>query len=374
MLIGVKGYGRHKQLRVYKLEGNKYTQLCELDYDSFSAGDLDGDGRLEIASVMRIDKEIPYVKLQVRSLSGNLYKVGLEMALEDGSYPDNVVIGAASEDKQAIFVDLGIGAHSGLTEIIIKENGKYTSTLSCDKGDELHHAFKPYPLLSKDINNDGIIEIGIQSMPPETDNLPMAAIPWINDWYRWNGNDGLIQKPVLQEYSNYGEGFRFIIPDNWSGKFTIENKTDEISDVKSVHFVYLGTDKMKAELLALHIIPKEDWLRQEQLFQNNSRAYLLFGENSKNMLVAELPRDYSKLSEKSLKEYKEMLLDQENIKRRFLAIEIDTQMLYDEKGVLNPEYARKAVKETADRLIYALSVETSKCFTSYFFSCRILLD
>ncbi|MGI6225629.1 MAG: BsuPI-related putative proteinase inhibitor [Peptococcales bacterium] len=365
VLIGVKGKDQAKQLRIYKLQGDKYTHLYNLDYDRFSVGDLEGDGTLEIASIIRVDGEKPYVKLQVHSLSNNSYKLEQEIKLEDYAYPDNVVIGAAKEGIRGIFVDLGVGAHSAFTEIIIKEDGKYKRALSHAEGDELQPTFKPYPLLSHDINNDGIIEVGIQSMPPETDHLPMVAIPWINNWYQWDGKEALIQKPILQEYSNYGEDYRFIFPDNWSGKITIENKTDDTDDIVSVHFIYLEEDKMRAELLVLNFIPKENWPQEEQIFQNNNRSYVLLGENDKNMLVAELPQDYSKLSGESLKEYKEMLLDREGVKRSFTAIRNYTKMLYDEKGILKSEYAKKAIKETADRLIHALSVKDFECISDF---------
>lgn len=170
VLIGIKGHDKHKQLKAYKLQGTKYEHFYSLDYDSFSVEDLEGDGTLEIASIIRIDELIPFVKLQTHGLVDDSYKIEYEMDFEDGSYPDNVVIGAAREGRQGIFVDLGIGAHSGFTEILIKDNGEYKSALTYNKGDELPPTFKPYPLLCKDINNDGIIEVGIQQAPPETED------------------------------------------------------------------------------------------------------------------------------------------------------------------------------------------------------------
>lgn len=364
MLLGVKGDAQHNQLRIYRLQDDKYTLLDKIDYDRFSAGDLDNDGNLEIASLLRTDKKIPNVKLQVHSLFGKAYQVEHERDFEDGSYHDNVVIGAVKKDQQGIFVDLGIGAHSGLTEIIIKENGKYQSALASATGDELPPTFKPYPLISQDINNDGIIEVGIQAMPPGTDHLPMVAIPWINNWYQWNGKDGLLSEPVLQEYSNYGEDYRFVIPDNWAGKFTIENKTAETSDLASVHFIYLASDNLQAQLLALHLIPKADWTQQEQEFRNNNRSYVLLGENSKNILAAELPQDNGKLTGESLKEYQKMLLNETSVKRSFRAIKNETHMLYNEKGILKPEYAKPLIKETADKLLYALSVNDAESISA----------
>jgi hypothetical protein len=312
VLIGVKGHEQHKQLRVYKLHENKYTPLYKFDYDKFSIGDLDEDGILEIASIIRTNKEIPYVKLQVHGLSDNSYKVEHEMEFVEGSYYDNVVIGTVREGKQGIFVDLGVGAHSGVTEIIIKENGKYKSALPYNKGDELPPTFKPYPLLSKDINNDGIIEVGIQSMPPETDNLPLAAIPWINNWYQWDGEDGLTL--VMKEFST--RDYQFVIPQNWYGKYTIDKNLDSSLEFYSVKFVYLAEDNENVKLLALHTIPKKLWHKQGIKLQN---PHILLGESEYNdVLIAELPPDNVELSNANLQEYKEMLLDEESIKSHFI--------------------------------------------------------
>lgn len=365
ILLGTNVTNRHKQLSVYKLQGDKYKYFYKLDYDSFSLGDLDNNGTVEIASIIRKDEEIPLVQLQVHTLLGGSYIIEQELDLADGSYPDQVVIGIAQEGKQAIFVDLGIGAHSGLTEIIIKENGNYKKALAFGKGDELQPAFKPYPLLSQDINNDGIIEVGIQVSPPETDNLPMAEIPWINYWYQWDGKEGLLAEPILQEFSNYDAGYRFLIPDNWNEKFTIKNNINQDAEITSAQFIYLGNNKMTAELLTINVIAKENWFQQEQMMQKNKHSYLLLGENDKNVLVAQLPGDNSQLSAEDLKDYKQMLLDQKEVKQRFSSINNNIRMLYDEKGFLKPEFAKKAIKDTADKMIYALSIKDSDILSAY---------
>jgi len=44
---------------------------------------------------------------------------------------------------------------------------------------------------------------------------------------------------------------------------------------------------------------------------------------------------------------------------------LETSANYDEKGVLKPGYAKKAIKETADKLINALSVKESGCISDF---------
>jgi hypothetical protein len=237
-----------------------------------------------------------------------------ETEFENGGYPEQVLIGAAAKGLQGIFVDMGVGAHSAVTKLLIRENGEFKNIFNDVQ------TFKAYSLPSKDINNDGIVEIGMLIAPPETEESAMAGIPWVNNWYQWDGESGLMLEPVREDYSNYFEGYQFIIPENWRSKYTINKEADENSAVESVHFTYLAAEKKKAELLALYHLPKEEWQKQEPKWQNNNETYVVLGENSRNMLVAKLPQNNAVLSGNSLKEYKEMLLDKESIKKYFANI------------------------------------------------------
>lgn len=250
---------------------------------------------------------------------------------------------------------MGLGAHSALTEIVVKENGEYKNVLKHKNEYDFSQTFKPYPLFSTDINNDGIIEIGIQTAPPQTEYLPMAGIPWINNWYQWDGEDGLTPEPIMEEYSNHYEGYRFIIPTSWRGKFTIDEKADEQYRVNSVHFIYLGANHEKAELLIIHHIPKENWSQEEQKFQDHDQPYVLLGENDKNMLVAEIKQNNDQLPNNSLKEYKKMILDQENIIRNFFAI---GNNLVENKENITTELTKELAMKLEQQFFYkALHVE-----------------
>jgi len=248
--------------------------------------------------------------------------------------------------------------------------GKDVKALKSQDEYNFSQTFKPYPLYSQDINNDGIIEVGVQSEPLEAEGYSMADMPWISNWYQWDGKDGL--KKVMEEYSSYSEGYRFIIPESWSGKFTIDKDTDENYEAKAVHFIYLGENKQRAELLTIHHILKEDWSQQKQNFETNDQNYVIIGENDRNMLIVELKQNGEKLSEESNKEYEEMLLNEASIKERFKAIGdktklIDLRLEYPktEEGIIKPEYAKEVIKGTADKLIYAISMKDAETISDF---------
>jgi hypothetical protein len=60
-----------------------------------------------------------------------------------------------------------------------------------------------------------------------------------------------------------------------------------------------------------------------------------------------------------------MLLDGHNIRERVTAIRDNTKMIYDEKGIMKPEYAEKIIKETADKLIHAISIKDSEVVSEF---------
>jgi len=287
-------------------------------YAPFSIRDIDSDGIFELAYIERVETEIPSARLKVYSFKDNSCKLEYETEFQLMCYPDSVLIGKVNEKQNAIFVELAVGAHSAITEIVVKDKGEYVRVIKSKDEYDFSQTFKPYPLYSQDINSDGIIEVGVQSEPLEAEGYAMVSMPWINNWYQWDGNEGLIK--VMEEYSSYSEGYMFTIPESWSGKFSIETETDENYDMKAVHFIYIDSNKQRAELMTIHHIPKEDWTQQKHDFEANDQNYVLIGENDRNMLVVELKQNGEVLSEESYREYEKMLLNKENIKERFRAI------------------------------------------------------
>jgi hypothetical protein len=342
----------------------------EFEHAHYAIGDIDGDGVFELASIVRTNIDIPSVKLQVYGFANGSCELKYETQFQHGDYPHIVTIGQVRENQKGIFVELGLGAHSAITEIVVEENGEYKNVLPRKDEYDFSPTFKPYPLYSMDINNDGIVEVGMQTEPLEASHYSMADMPWINNWYQWDGNHGL--KKVLEEYSNYSQGYRLIVPESWSGKYTIIKAWDDDNAVSSVHFVYLADNDERAELLVLHHIPKDRWQEKEQELKNNNRSYVLFGENSENMLVAELKHSGKDLSEDNLKELEKMLLDAESIVIR-LEVMGDTQNVENTppdhprtaEGIIEPEYAKNIIQEISDTVIRAIGSKDSKTMSDY---------
>lgn len=314
ILIGLGGGDDlNRELSVYTLDQGRLQEQMKQAYSVLAVGDLNGDGQPELALILHDHNQFTSVmslygardqqlaKLAEQSLEGNIN--GYEQAL----------IGKASADKNGLFIEAGLGAHSASTELWLWENGTLLNPFA-KANDGMDLTFKPYSLYSEDINQDGIIEIGIHSQPPGTDELPMAFIPWISSYYQWDGHSGLSH--VVDHYRNYSLGLDFKIPAKWAGKFSVS--TEPEIDPQKVHFYYYEEDsKEKVLLLTLQAVPQQEWSKAEEKLKQQQQSYVLVKEAGKMVHVAIVPKQTPKLSPSALQLYNSMLLTHDEIRQHY---------------------------------------------------------
>ncbi|MGE5653107.1 MAG: VCBS repeat-containing protein, partial [Bacillota bacterium] len=184
---GTKGTtaGMNNDLTIYTKQSGKLVGGQRIPYIDIAMGDLTGDQRLEIA-IMRRSEQKSYMTLVTvyHYVDGSAKEAAL---FELDGYPSSLTIGGAAQDRQGLFVELGMGAHSAKTVLVIPENGLWQRLF---EGLDAP-TFKAYPLGSGDLNGDGIVEIGKQVAPPGTEKLAMVQIPWYEEWFQWDGQKGL---------------------------------------------------------------------------------------------------------------------------------------------------------------------------------------
>ena len=203
-----------KQLLIYELDVKGLVKKVDHTYEGVDIADYDGD---EKPDIFILDGERN--KLQTAEMfsyeKGKLQSRAL-VELNTDAFHENIVSGKLADGKRALFIDSGLGAHSMLTEIVAYDNGKLIK-VGDEKDDIL---LKAYPLYSKDINRDGVIEVGGMYIPEGFEDAAMAEIPFIytyND-YRKDGT----KQTIEQRYTDSGQHFYITIPSKWYGKVTIE--------------------------------------------------------------------------------------------------------------------------------------------------------
>ncbi|WP_258880704.1 FG-GAP repeat domain-containing protein [Clostridium estertheticum] len=203
-----------KHLDIYEWEEKGLAKRVNLSYEDVDIADYNDDGKLDVLIIDGEIRKSQYAKmfsyekgkLQLRSI----------VKLDSDAYHENIVSGKLADGRKALYIDSGLGAHSMLTEIVAYDKGKLIKVGK--ENDPI--LFKAYPLYSKDINNDGIIEVGGMYIPKGFEVAAMAEIPFIHEYvdYRIDGTKQTIQ----ERYVDGGQHFYITIPAKWNHKLTIK--------------------------------------------------------------------------------------------------------------------------------------------------------
>ena len=271
LLVGLEGGSSlDNQLFIYSFTANKYREIANISYSNFTYGDIDGDGLPEIVINKNTrQKDIPITVLEVYKHSGE----GLDLIynIDFDGYAGEILLGQAKSAIKGIFNEVYLGAHSAATHLIVREGGEFVEVFA--QNPDIEMGFKPYPLPSKDVNDDGIIEMGIHKAPANTEHLAMVEIPWVEEWYQWDGEDGLIW--LSQVYADYDNSFQWHIPADWLNKYTLTRENSENSSL--VEFYDLTEHgHLVFSLLA---IDTESWEAEKERLEHKDSDYLLLGEN-----------------------------------------------------------------------------------------------
>lgn len=202
------------QLFIYDYDFSKLMKKVDRTYEWMDVWDYDGDKRPEI---LLLDGEagkeqraelVKYQKGQLATISN--------LTLNPDVSFENIVPGNLLGGERALYADGGIGAHSMLTQIIT-----YDGTKLIKIGDDQDHTlFKAYPAFSRDINQDGIIEVAGLYIPKGYEDAAFAEIPFISTYMDY-GIDGSTQL-IEERYEDHGQHFFIKIPKEWNGKVTVK--------------------------------------------------------------------------------------------------------------------------------------------------------
>ncbi len=314
LLLGCSGAakgvttGMNKDLTVYTAQQGRFVGGKRVPYVDMATGDLNGDRKLDIAVMARSESQGQTTLVSIYDYFEGGVKETAQFELD--GYPMSMAIGGASTEKQGLFVDLGVGAHSAKTVLVSPENGLWHRIFD----DVRAPTFKATALPSSDVNGDGVIEIGKQVAPPGTEKLAMAQIPWYEEWFQWDGKDGLL--PIMLSYDDYLDRYRLVLPSAWREKVTVERK--DSSGVRLVDFFYISSAKERlAPLLTICAVAKGSWTAEEQGYETNGQRYVMLGENGDKVIVALLPKETSLLSSAQLEEYRRLALNEGQLKAGF---------------------------------------------------------
>lgn len=224
-----------KQLHVYELLDGGLKEKVNRAYESIDISDYDDDTVPDIL-ILSGERNIKQTAELFSYKEGQL-KSRSQIELNPDGLHENIVFGKLADGEKALFIDSSLGAHSMLTEIVAYEKGELKKI-----GDESDGVlWKAYPLYSRDINGDGIIEAGGMYIPKGYEDAAMAEIPFLftyND-YSINGSN----KTIEERYSDNSHHFYVTLPSNLYGKITIKRMENGVQLVSTDNSRILFTVK-----------------------------------------------------------------------------------------------------------------------------------
>jgi len=298
----------NKYVSVYSY-GEEVEELYHDSYTEMVVGDFYGSGNFEIL-LLNLDRNVsePSSTGRLVAFSDESLQIVDKINLDpyiNGYY--NAVSGLASADKAGIFLDMGIGAHSAATYLLVVDEGKIENVFSGDGSSFYSKTSKAYAVESMDINGDGIIEIGTYE-EPYGNTFSMADTPWIIDWHQWDGENGL--DLVMKSYSNSEKDLRIDFPDEWVDDVTLGYAGDGTKDLQIMYvdensgrtYPVYNVRVIKEEMLPERI----DMLEAEHFtaMDKNGNSYVV----EKIYLKQEIPNGIKR-------EYMKKILDDQELKK-----------------------------------------------------------
>lgn len=254
ILVGWEIYGTSElQLAVYSLGEKTLTQRMLEQYTHYSFCDLDNDDKNEVF-IVRSSPAESRNSAHLYSLTSVgvslLSSCELDSTAKTLNHP---VVSTLSSGKPAIFIDeiKGVGA---VTEVIFLENGQLQNPLMDKDAKETISTLRAATLESKDINEDGILEIPIRRDVPTVTRSTEGEKQYLTDWCSFSGEALTVQ---LTAYMNMSEGYYYAIPQKWLGKIAILRDAD--NSLTEIYRFDTENNVSGERLLYIKAVKKTDW-------------------------------------------------------------------------------------------------------------------
>lgn len=273
-----------KGLTVYEYNKGEISEIFQTSYTEFAVDDFTSDDTSELVTI-RLKKSEGIATAYLYDYKNKLVNIIDETDMDgyiNGYYATRT--GNASDGKVAFFLDASLGAHSAFTDLLVYSQGELKNVFYDDRWNVTDMTYKAYPIRCRDIDKDDIIEIPILRSPKGYGYSSLSDTPWVTDWYKWDGENGL--KFSISSYSNINFGFEYIFPSYWDDNITIEILGDKLNIVSFKEYSKNGSK----EIFSILTISSEEYeLQEDQLL---SDGYVKFNNTFKNVYLYKKNGDY----------------------------------------------------------------------------------
>lgn len=206
---------------------------------------------------------------------------GHEIKLDDNSKEIcQLLYGQTNNKSTAVYIDSYINTNTIMTEILTAvstEHELYLKKSIIENYDDssINKTTRQSSLISRDIDNDGKIEIPVNSTfrgyeeKPQTEQVPMT------NWYIYEDN------MLIRKYSGYysiTNGYAFMLPSKWYDNVTVKLENDDVIFCRYNELPENQTELLRIcvtdSLSAAQLKKEKKYSRYEQLYSSGDMVYL----------------------------------------------------------------------------------------------------
>lgn len=274
------------QLSLHIYEDNKVREVsAEHTCSTLLSGDFtDGTGEeLLLLSLFSPDKEASASLIDLNQNKSDLSVLGTAPLNPDVVSYSQLLVGNIFENQVGAVID-GCTSSGEYNTQLLYFNTYFDSLerIAFTENVPYNQALRSYPVMSADVNGDGIIEVPaafkLNIEKDRTDKVAAADLYWCQQT-----SSGTVLL-ISHQAASFAYGFTFEIPKNWEGKFTALTDYDK----NEVTFYQWSKDKTGDGLLTVKIFDKEsgdDTAGFTVLHETESRVYAYKIPQGDNSLI-----------------------------------------------------------------------------------------
>ena len=249
-------------------------------YSAMDVTDINNDGENELL-IINNNPEGNTAQLKWLDENNTLVSGPVLNLSENSSDTAQMIYGRLSENITAVYLDSYINTNTIITEIlkpVVNDNGTITLTsVNADniESPSVNRTMRKSYLISRDIDNDGIVEIPMNTVFKGYEDKPETEQIYMTNWYVLENN------MFVRKYSSYysiTDGYAFMLPEKWEDKVTVRSSNDDIIfcsyDENPDKYTELMKICVAGSSEAEKIMQEKEYAAYEQIYSFGDTIYL----------------------------------------------------------------------------------------------------
>ena len=249
-------------------------------YSAMDVTDINNDGENELL-IINNNPEGNTAQLKWLDENNTLVSGPVLNLSENSSDTAQMIYGRLSENITAVYLYSYINTNTIITEIlkpVVNDNGTITLTsVNADniESPSVNRTMRKSYLISRDIDNDGIVEIPMNTVFKGYEDKPETEQIYMTNWYVLENN------MFVRKYSSYysiTDGYAFMLPEKWEDKVTVRSSNDDIIfcsyDENPDKYTELMKICVAGSSEAEKIMQEKEYAAYEQIYSFGDTIYL----------------------------------------------------------------------------------------------------